>query len=121
LDLVTRSILSNYPGTSVTVFNTTTLVPTSTETTVTTYTVPSSVTFYFIGLISSCNANAVFKLYVDGTPVLAGRTSVANLNLNMTYSYAVFTVPEGSTISLKVKHEAQLVVILRGQYSAYIL
>lgn len=119
--LVTRSILSNYPGTSVTVFNTTTLVPTSTETTVTTYTVPSSVTFYFIGLISSGNANAVFKLYVDGNPVLAGRTSVANLNLNMTYSYAVFTVPEGSTISLKVKHEAPVGCDFEGTILGYIL
>lgn len=119
--LVTRPILSGYPGTSVTVFNTTTLVPTSTETTVVDYIVPSSVTFYFIGLVSSGNANAMFKLYVDGNPVLAGRTSVANLNLNMTYSYAIFTVATGSTISLKVKHEAPVGCDFEGTILGYIL
>ena len=119
--LVTRSILSPYPGTSVTAYNTATLVPTGSETTVTSYIVPASVTFFFIGLISSGNANAFFKLYVDGNPVLAGRTSVANLNLNMTYANAVFTVPEGATISLKVTHQADVACDFEGTILGYIL
>lgn len=119
--LVTRPIVPNYPGTEANSFDLVTLVPTSTETTVVTYTVPASKTFYFIGFTASGNANAVFKLYVDGSPKLAGRTSVANLTLNNVYSYSPISVGEGLSITLKVKHEAPVACDFEGTILGYIL
>jgi hypothetical protein len=106
LGLITRPVVPNYPGRETNIFNFVTLVPTSIETTVATYTVPADETFYFIGLVASGNANAFFKLYIDSTPVLAGRTSVANLNLSLSYSYSPIKVSEGLTITVKVVHQA---------------
>ena len=105
--MVTRPVMG-YPGTSVTAFNMTTLVPQNTETTVITYTVPSGKTFHFLGFVASGNANALFKLYVAGDTVLAGRSSVANLTIQMTHALSPFQVFEGDTIVLKVTHQANV-------------
>ena len=78
--LVTRPIVPSYPGTEANTFGDVALVLTSTETTVVTYTVPANKTFYFIGFVVSGNANALFKLYVDGVAVLAGSYGVSELN-----------------------------------------
>ena len=119
--LVTRPIVPNYPGDQANTFGLVTLVPTSSETTVVTYTVPSSKTFYFIGFTASGNANALFKLYVDGSPILAGRSSVANLTLNNVYSYSPISVDEGLTITLKVTHQASVGCDFEGTILGYIL
>ena len=109
------------PGTEANTFGDVALVLTSTETTVVTYTVPANKTFYFIGFVVSGNANALFKLYVDGVAVLAGRSSVANLTLNLTYSYSPIKVPEGVTIVLKVTHEVSVGCDFEGTILGYIL
>ena len=103
--MVTRPVMA-YSGDSITVFNLTTLVPTNTETTVTTYTVPAGKTFNFLGFVASGNANALFKLYVASNPVLAGRSSVANLTVQMTYAMSPFQILEGDTLVLRVIHQA---------------
>lgn len=103
--LVSR-IIPQYPGISTSIFNYTTLVPFNTETTITSYTVPATKKFYFIGFNVSGNANALFKLYVDGNVVLAGRNSVANLTLTLTYAMSPFQIDEGITVALKVIHQA---------------
>jgi hypothetical protein len=118
--VVTRPVLG-YPGSPVTVFNITTLVPTNTETTITTYTVPMDSTFYFIGFVASGNANALFKLYVDSNPVLAGRSSVANLTLPLTYSLSPFQISEGITIVLKVMHQAGTSCDFEGTILGYLI
>lgn len=101
--IVTRPIMG-YPGTSVSAFNLTTLVPANLETTVVNYTVPAGKTFNFIGFAASGNANAFFKLYVSGDIVLAARSSVANLTIQMNYAFSPFQVSEGETILLKAIH-----------------
>lgn len=106
--LVTRSIVPSYPGESITIFDISTLVPTNTETTVASYTVPAGKQFNFIGLIASGNANALFKLYVAGNPILVVRNTVANLTVTLDYSYAPFKVSEGDTIVIKVLHQANV-------------
>ena len=119
--LVTRPIVPSYPGTEANTFGDVALVLTSTETTVVTYTVPANKTFYFIGFNVSGNANALFKLYVNGSPVLAGRSSVANLTLNLTYSYSPIKVTEGVTIVLKVTHGASVGCDFEGTILGYLL
>lgn len=119
--LVTRPIVPSYPGTEANTFGDVALVLTSTETTVVTYTVPADNTFYFIGFNVSGNANALFKLYVNGSPVLAGRSSVANLTLNLTYSYSPIKVTEGITIVLKVTHGASVGCDFEGTILGYLL
>lgn len=102
--LITRPVISNYPGNEQNTFDYVTLVAASIETTITSYTVPTDETFYFIGFNVSGNSNAIFKLYVAGNVVLASRTSVANLTLSMQYSYSPIKVNEGDTIEIKVTH-----------------
>jgi hypothetical protein len=53
--------------------------------------------------------------------VLAGRSSVANLTLNLTYSYSPIKVPEGVTIVLKVTHEVSVGCDFEGTILGYIL
>jgi len=105
--ITTRPVLE-YSGESITIFNFTTLVPTNTETTVTTYTVPVGKTFNFLGFVASGNANALYKLYIAGSPVLAGRSSVANLTLQMTYAMSPFQALAGETIVLRATHHANV-------------
>jgi hypothetical protein len=109
-----------YPGTPVTAFNITTLVPASTETTITNYTVPTGKTFSFIGFVASGNTNALYKIYVDGNPVLAGRSSIATMTLNLTYSLSPFSVTEGLTINLKVTHQTGVACDFEGTILGYI-
>lgn len=119
--LVTRPIISSFPGTEANTFDDVTLVPTSSETTVVTYTVPVGKIFYFVGLNASGNANAMFKLYVAGNTVLAARTSVANLTITISYSHSPIKVAAGDTISIKVKHEASASCDFEGTILGYLL
>lgn len=102
--LVVRPIVSGYPGTLIHAFDTETAVISETETTIVTYTVPASKTFYFVGLSASGNTSAIFKLYVNSNIILAGRTSAANLNLDKTFHQSPVSVPALSSISIKVYH-----------------
>jgi hypothetical protein len=121
MGLVTRPVLPNYPGAETNTFDDVSLVPANTETTVVTYTVPVSQTFYFLGVHTSGNANALFKVYVDGSVVLAGRTSVANLNWSQAYSFSPIKVIEGVTISVKVIHRASADCDFEGTILGYTL
>jgi len=119
IGLVTRPIVPNYPGIENNVFDSATLVPTGSETTIASYTVPLGENYYFIGLVASGNANALYKIYVDGDPVLAGRTSVANLTLSLSYSFSPLKVGEGLTISLKATHQAGVACDFEGTLLGY--
>lgn len=121
MGLVTRPIISNYPGTETNTFDDVTLVPSNTETTVVSYTVPASQTFYFLGVHASGNANALFKVIVDGNVVLAGRTSVANLNWSQAYSFSPIKVDEGVTITVSVTHQASVACDFEGTILGYTL
>ena len=111
--IITRPVMG-YPGTSISSFNMTTLVPKDTETTIVTYTVPANKTFNFIGFVSSGNANALYKLYVTNDVVLAGRSSVADLTIQMTYAMSPIQVLEGNTILLKVIHQVNAACDFEG-------
>lgn len=119
--VVTRPIFTGHPGTSVTQYNITTLVTNGIETTIASYTVPVGAIFYFTGFTASGNTNALYKLYVDGNTILAGRTTVANLNVERNFAYAPFNVPAGDTISLKVIHETNVGCDFEGTILGYII
>lgn len=119
--LTTRPIVPNYPGDQVVSFNIATLVPSGIETTVVTYTVPSSKTFYFIGLVASGNTNALFKLYSNSTALLGGRSSVANLTLHINYAFSPIQVAEGDTISIKTTHQAGTTCDFEATILGYLL
>lgn len=119
--LVTRPIVPNYPGTETNTFGEATLVPNNSETTIVAFTAPVAQTFYFVGVHASGNSNAIFKVYVDGVAVLAGRTSVANLNWSQAYSFSPIKVAEGVTISVKVTHFAGIACDFESTLLGYIL
>jgi hypothetical protein len=119
--LVTRPVVPSYPGLEANIFGLVTLVPSNVETTVVSYAVPVSKTFYFIGLNASGNANALYVLYVDGSSTLAGRTSVANLTLSLNYAYSPIKVSAGDTISIKVTHYANTSCDFEGTILGYTL
>jgi len=121
LGLVTRPVIPNYPGTEANSFAMASLVPSGIETTVVSYTVPVDKTFYFIGLNASGNANGIFKLYVESDAILAGRNSVANLNVSLNYSYSPIKVASGDTISIKVLHQASVSCDFEGTILGYTL
>lgn len=119
--LVTRPIVLSYPGTEANTYDDVTLVPTSVETTIVSYTVPVGYTFYFIGLNTSGNANAIFRLYVDGSIVLAARNSVANLTVSLNYSQSPIKVSAGDTIAIKVIHSVSASCDFEGTILGYIV
>ena len=121
LGLVTRPVVPSYPGTEANTFDMVSLVPSGVETTVVTYTVPVDKTFYFIGLNASGNANGIFKLYVESDAILAGRNSVANLNISLNYSYSPIKVLAGDTISIKVLHQVSVSCDFEGTILGYTL
>lgn len=116
--VITRSIIE-YPGDSITIFDTATLVPASTETTIISYTVPADKTFHFVGFVVSGNANALFKLYLDTDPIMASRSSVANLTVNVNYTMPPFKVTEGVTVRIKVTHQASVSCDFEGTLLGY--
>lgn len=118
--LVTRPVVPSYPGIEANTFDEA-VVSSATETTVVSYTVPVDKTFYFIGLNASGNANALFKVYVDGNSTLAGRTSVANLTLSINYSYSPIKVNAGNTIAIKATHYASVNCNFEGTILGYTL
>jgi PKD repeat protein len=119
--LVTRPVVPSYPGIEANLYADVSMVPSGIETTIVTYTVPVDKTFYFIGLNASGNANGLYKLYVDGTSTLAGRTSVANLTLSINYAYSPVKVEAGDTIAIKVTHYASVACEFEGTILGYIL
>jgi hypothetical protein len=106
IGLVVRPVISNYPGNLTNSFSDASGVPTNSETTVVTYTVPASTSFYFIGLVTSGNANALFRLKVNGSTVLAGRTTVSNLSWSLSYSYSPIVALDSDVVTITVIHQA---------------
>ena len=104
--LIVRPIYSPYPGTSIADLGTVSSVASASETTITSYTVSAGNTFYFLGFMGHGDINAVYRIYVESTAKLAGRSSVANPTLQINFPYSVFSVAETETIYLKVEHDA---------------
>jgi len=119
--VATRPIFTGYPGSSVIEYNNATLVPTSSETTIVSYTVPAGKKFYFIGYNACGNTNATYKLYVDGNIYFVSRSSVANLNVEKHYSHPPFYVNQAITISLKTVHSTVASCDFEGTIIGYII
>lgn len=119
--IITKPVFTGHPGTSITEYNITTLVASSTETTIASYTVPFGAIFYFTGFTASGNTNALYKLYVESSVILAGRSSVANLNVERNFTYAPFNVAAGDTVYLKVFHQTGVACDFEGTILGYII
>lgn len=85
-------------------FVATTLVPFNAETTIGSYTVPASNIFYFTGFIGSGDINGRFLLYINGNVVIQGRTTAANLNVEMSTGVVRPSATAGQVVTLKVIH-----------------
>lgn len=102
--LVVRPIMAGYAGDLIHSFNSVTAVSAGSEVSIVTYSVPAGKTFYFIGLSASGNTYGTYKLYIDSDPILAGRTSMANLNLDKTFHQSPVSATATSELSVKVFH-----------------
>lgn len=92
------------PGDPVFQFNEATLVPYNTETTIGSYTVPPGFVFYLVGFIGSGDVNGRFRLYLNGSVVIQGRTTAADLNVQLTTDVVRPVAAAGQIVSLKVIH-----------------
>jgi hypothetical protein len=104
--LVVRPLPPAIPhaGDTVAEFYSTTLVPFNTETTIGTYVVPTGHTFYLVGFVGSGDVNGRFILYVNGSVKLQGRSTAADLNVQISLDVVRPAVAEGLSVSLKVIH-----------------
>ncbi len=101
--LVVRS-LPAVPANSVLEFDTNNAVVDNSETTLVTYTVPASTTFYFTGLVTQGDVPAVFRIYVDSACKLSFRTTSSNPAISQSFSLPPFSAAAASVITLKVTH-----------------
>jgi hypothetical protein len=95
-----------YPGTHEAICGTVTLVPSNTETTVTTYTVPVSETLKVAGFVATGDINAQYNLYINGVLTAASRSSVATPNAELFLQWVTPSVLAGQTVQIKVIHFA---------------
>lgn len=104
--LVVRNLPSAmpHPGEPITEFGEATLVAYDVETTIVTYTVPTDQIFYVTGFIGSGDINGRFRLYVDGSVIIQGRTTAAELNVQMNTGLVRPWASESQIVSLKVIH-----------------
>jgi len=96
-----------YPGDPVAQFNSVTLVPYDTETTIGTYTVPASTIFYLVGFIGSGDINGRYRLYINGSVVIQARTTAADLNVTLQTGIVRPIATAGQSVTLKVIHSIQ--------------
>lgn len=106
--LVTRQVPGPvHPGTELTQFGEVTLVSSSTELTVATYTVPGGQTLRFTGFIASGDGYGKFIVYVAGAQRFVLRSSAQNLNVALNIEPITIAVTAGQTISVRIIHEVQ--------------
>jgi len=87
-------------------YNVVTLVPANVSTTVSTYVVPALMTFYCAGFIASGDINALFILTINGLPVIAGRSTVAQQTVQPSFLGANPTALAGQVVTVAVTHYA---------------
>jgi len=101
--LVVRNIPDCPSGTNV-FFDTVNSVTANNLTVVATYTVPSSKTFFFTGFAGTGDLPAIFRIYVNGSPFFALRTTAASPNANMTFSTPALKIAQNAIATLQVIH-----------------
>jgi hypothetical protein len=121
--LVVRNIPSGvqettHPGLPIAMFGTVTLVTSSAETTITSYTVPAGKLFYVTGFTASGDIHAKYNLYLASSIKLVGRSSVAEPTYRLDLSRPAFIATAGDVVSLKVIH---FVSGLMGEFEGTIL
>jgi hypothetical protein len=89
-------------GAAVWQYDEVTLVPPNVETAISTYIVPSGVTFYLVGFVASGDCTAIFKLYIGSNVVFAGRNTPANLTVEVSALQVLQTATTGNSVSLTV-------------------
>lgn len=102
--LYTRPIVGPYPGTLEGIFNTASSVASDTETVVCTFTVPGSVSFYFLGFAAAGDVNARYRVYFDSAAMVSAITSVANPSAQVSFVYPVLVAATGVVVTLKAIH-----------------
>jgi hypothetical protein len=101
--LIVRNIPDCPSGTDV-IFDTVSSVNSNNLTVVATYTVPSAKSFYLTGFAGTGDLPAIFRIYVDGSPSFALRTTAACPNANMNFAVPALKVAAGSIVTLQVIH-----------------
>lgn len=101
--LVTRNI-PFCPTDSEVIYDTAINVAANNLTVVATYTVPGGDTFYFRGFAATGDVPAIYRIYVDGTPIMSLRSTSACPNASLIYDTPVVQVSAASIITLEVIH-----------------
>lgn len=82
-----------------------TAVASTTETTILSYTVPVSTTFYIQGLVATGSAAFRFRIKVDGVTKLTDRTSAADRTSRTTLGDGGFSATAGQVVIITAYHE----------------
>lgn len=101
--IVTRNI-PFCPSNSQVVFDTVSAVAANNQTVVATYTVPASSTFFFKGFAGTGDVPAIYRVYIDGTPIMALRTTSTSPNASLVYDAPILQVASGIIVTLEVVH-----------------
>lgn len=101
--LVVRNIPDCPSGTNI-FFDTVNSVNSNNLTVVSTYTVPNGQSFFLTGFAGTGDLPAIFRIYVDGSPYFALRTTAACPNANMTFATPPLKIAQNSIVTLQVIH-----------------
>jgi hypothetical protein len=102
--LVTRPLVTKFPGTNICTLQSVGSVASSTETTVATFTVTAAKTFYFLGFVAEGDLHGIYKVYVQSTAKLASRTTPVVPTTSVGFPQAVFTAAATEVVTIKVTH-----------------
>lgn len=121
--LITRNLPTgtqniSLPGTPSGTYGIVTLVPSSTETTVVSFVVPALTTLHLTGFVGTGDIHARYRLYINASAKLAGRSSVAEPTVDLSLKMAAITATAGQTVTLKATHFASG---LMGEFEGTIL
>ncbi len=92
-------------GENLFVFGDATLIPSFVETTVVSYIVPADKTVELAGFIATADADVQYRLYVNGVLKVNARSTVANLNVDLSFAALHIKANSSEVIAVKLYHE----------------
>lgn len=94
-----------------------TLVPSNSETTVSTYTVTATCA-YLTGIYATGDIEGLYTVYINGNAILAGRTTAADPNFFVNFGVSTPIAADGQTIKITITHYH---AGLQGNYNGSIM
>jgi hypothetical protein len=99
-----QTVALELPGEEVSVCDIATLVPSNTETTVVSYTIPVGKTFHGVGWTASGDVDAIYRFKINGVLKMVARSSVAWPTIQMEFFLATPKGTAGQLVVVTAEH-----------------